>query len=114
VKRVFVASPLRAAGDFTFEGNLDLARRLCLRVVEMGNAPFAPHLLYTQFLDDDDEIHRAKGIACGETFLEVCDELWAYCFREGGPSSGMRYEIDMAERCGIDVLINPVCWSDIR
>ena len=61
MKTVFVCSPYR--GDT--EKNLRLARRVCRRVVEDGYAVICPHLLYPQFLSDDDENEREQGIKAG-------------------------------------------------
>ena len=48
MKRIFICS--RYAGDVP--RNTATAERLCRKAVERGCAPFAPHLLYTRFLDD--------------------------------------------------------------
>ncbi len=56
----------------------------------MGYAPFAPHLLYTSFLDDDDLQQRALGIQLGLQFMEACDEVWIYT--GNGMSEGMQTE----------------------
>ena len=96
-KRIFVASPLR--GDI--EANIARAERLCKRVAEMGHAPFAPHLLYTRFLDDSIESERNCGIECGLRFLDACDELWAF----GAPTAGMSAEIAHAQALGIPVRV---------
>ena len=61
-------------------------------------SPFAPHLLYPRFLDDGNPSERALGIACGLTFMEVCDEVWLYS--GNGLSSGMRREVDHAIQLG--------------
>lgn len=109
MKRIFVCSPLR--GDLV--ANIERARRLCHKVVEVGNAPYAPHIFFTQFLDDANDLDRTQGIACGQAFLEICDELWAYLPDGREPSTGMKFEIDLAKRLGIHVLVNPPCWKDL-
>ena len=49
-KLVYVCSPLR--GDM--EANIRSARQYCEYVVkECGAIPIAPHIYFTQFLDDD-------------------------------------------------------------
>lgn len=88
MKRIFVASPLR--GDI--EKNLERARSYCRKVVEAGHRPFAPHLLYPQFLNELDEQERNQGIEMGLQDLQACDELWAF----GYLSAGMRKEVDFA------------------
>ncbi|HRT64760.1 MAG TPA: hypothetical protein P5540_08010 [Candidatus Hydrogenedentes bacterium] len=94
MKRVFICS--RFAGDV--DRNIETARKLCRQAVERGHAPFAPHLLYPQFMDDTKPKEREVGIACGLEFMTVCDEVWAYV--GDGVSDGMRREIAQAQRLG--------------
>ena len=94
VKRIYLCS--RYAGET--DKNVVVAERLCRQVIDAGQAPFAPHLLYPRFLDDGKLSEREIGIACGLTFMEVCDEVWVYS--GNGLSSGMRREVDHAIRLG--------------
>ena len=94
VKRIYLCS--RYAGET--DKNVVVAERLCRRLVDAGQAPFAPHLLYPRFLDDGKLWEREIGIACGLTFMEVCDEVWGYT--ADGLSSGMRRQVDHALRLG--------------
>lgn len=71
-KLVYIASPL--SGDV--EQNLDFARQACLNAMAQGVTPFAPHLLYTQMLDDNDPSQRELGMQMGNQMLALCDELW--------------------------------------
>ena len=95
MKRVFICSPF--AGDT--ERNIRIARRLCKLEIEAGNAPFAPHLLFPQILDDVDPNSRDVGIACGLAYLAVCDEMLVYAGH--GVSAGMRRELTYALTHGI-------------
>ncbi|MHB1462010.1 MAG: DUF7768 domain-containing protein [Armatimonadota bacterium] len=97
-KRVFICS--RYAGET--EHNVRVAKALCSQAMTAGLAPFAPHLLYTQFLDDANEAHRDLGISMGLRFLEACELLWVYTGE--GISEGMRREIEHAESIGIPVV----------
>lgn len=81
--RVFVCSPLRASADRTEEFNKFLAKKMCKLALERGYSPFAPHLLYTQFLDDSVESERDAGIKAGIDFLATCDEMWILVPPEG-------------------------------
>jgi hypothetical protein len=98
-RRVYICS--RYAGDI--ERNLKVALALCRMAVEAGLAPFAPHLVYTQFLDDGDTAQREIGISLALRFLEVCDIVWVYVGE--GVSDGMRREIDHARRLGKQVIL---------
>ena len=92
---VFICSPYR--GDI--EANTRNARRYCCFSYEQGGIPFAPHLLFTQFLDDSKEKERDAGLAMGVAMLELCDEIWVF----GEPTPGMRMEIAAAHGMGKSV-----------
>ncbi|MEG1926558.1 MAG: DUF4406 domain-containing protein [Ruthenibacterium sp.] len=47
-KRVFICSPFAGAID----NNVAAAKRYCAFAIQNDAAPFAPHLLYPQFMDD--------------------------------------------------------------
>lgn len=100
MKKVFVCSPLK--GDIS--KNQENTRRYCQFVVNEGCSPYAPHILLTQFLDDNNPEHRQVGINCGLAFLEVCDELWYF---GGVITEGMQKEINRAHEFNI-----PVRWYD--
>ena len=93
---VYIASPL--CGDV--EKNLEFARRACRFAIEQEVTPFAPHLLYTQMLDDNSPADRQLGIEMGGQMLELCDELWLCGDRI---SAGMAGEKELAEQLGIPV-----------
>ena len=58
------------------------------------------HLLYPQFLDDNDLVQRSAGLTMGHRVLLACDELWVCGERI---SSGMAAEITEAKKLGIPV-----------
>lgn len=93
---VYIASPL--SGDV--EQNLEFARKACRYAIEQEATPFAPHLLYTQMLDDSSPADRQLGIEMGSQMLELCDELWLCGDRI---SEGMANEKALAEQLGIPV-----------
>ena len=95
---VFICSPYR--GDT--QTNEQHARTYCSLAVSQGCIPFAPHLLFTQFLDDSKASERRKGMLMGAEMLKLCDELWVF----GEPSTDMQAEIDLAKHMGI-----PVRWK---
>lgn len=92
---IFICSPYR--GDV--ETNIRNARGYCRFATEQGGIPFAPHLLFTQFLNDDVPTERDAGLCLGLEMLKRCDELWAF----GTPTMGMAMEIQEAKRLGIPV-----------
>jgi len=80
------------------EHNTEMAIQYSRHAADQGVIPYAPHLLFTRFLDDLKPEERELGCKMGLEMLEKCDELWVY-----GPriSAGMAAEIDHAERLGI-------------
>lgn len=95
MRRVFVCSPYR--GDVA--ANVEIARAACREVLRVGDAPFAPHLLYPTLLDDEDQEERALGMAAGRAWLEAADEVLVV----GPVSAGMRAEIAAAQALGIPI-----------
>jgi hypothetical protein len=95
VKRVFVCSACR--GDVA--ANVEVARAACREVLRVGDAPFAPHLLYPDLLDDDVPAERALGMEAGRRWLAMSHEVLVV----GEVTAGMREEIATAEALGIPV-----------
>jgi len=93
---VFICSPF--AGDM--ERNIENTRYYARFAVERGAIPFAPHLLYPQFMDDHDQEQRALGIRFGTVWLCKCDELWAF---GSYYSAGMKQELAKARAKGIPI-----------
>lgn len=103
---IFICSPYR--GDV--ETNTQNARRYCRFAIEQGGTPFAPHLLFTQFLNDDDPIERRAGLCLGVEMLKRCDELWAF----GQPTEGMALEIQEAKRLGVRVRRFDISYQEVN
>jgi len=88
---VFVASPY--AGDDQ-SLNIDFARRVSRRIaLETGAMPFAPHLLFPQFLNDQIPDERDLGISYCSTMMDVA-KFAAFVVPKWRTalSSGMRFE----------------------
>ena len=88
---VYICSPY--AGDV--ETNVQKARRYCRFAVDKGYIPIAPHLLFTQFLNDDNPKERQLGIFFGNAVMSKCSEVWVFGDRI---SDGMEAEIKRAKR----------------
>lgn len=93
---VYIASPY--AGDT--ERNTERARGYCRFALGKGCIPLAPHLLYPQFMDDDDRQSRELGLSFALVLLGKCEELWVFGEHL---SSGMEHEIAKARKRGIPV-----------
>ena len=75
VKKIYVCS--RLAGDI--KNNIEKAKEYAKFVVkECGAVPIAPHIYFTQFLDDTVPEERAFGTMAGLMLLSDCDELWYF------------------------------------
>ena len=97
MRKVYVCSALRG----NQEKNIKLARIYCEYVVrESGHIPVAPHIYFTQFLDDNNSQDREFGINAGLSLLSECDELWYF---GDSVSKGMVTEIIAAKEQSIPV-----------
>ena len=88
---VYICS--RYSGDVT--GNIRAARKFCRFAVKHGYIPIAPHLLFTQFLNDSDETERELGMKFGNVLMDKCSEVWIFGSEF---SSGMQSEFERAVR----------------
>jgi hypothetical protein len=92
---VYICSPY--AGDI--EKNVTAARVYSRFAVDKGYIPFAPHLLFPQFLDDNDPKERQLGLFFGNALMSKCAEVWVF---GSNISAGMEAEIKLAK------------WKDYR
>lgn len=95
MKKAFVCSPYRNSNDEQFLKNIELAKSYCRQLVKNHNIPYAPHLYFTNILDDDIETERNLGINLGIKWLEECDEVHVL---GNYISDGMSCEIIEAKR----------------
>lgn len=86
----------RYSGDIS--KNTEDARRYCRFAVEQGRIPICSHLLFPQFLHDNDPKERELGCFFGMVLMNRCKEIWI--FSDGEFSSGMQEEYDHARRHG--------------
>ena len=76
------------------ESNVENTRRYCRFAVDSGFVPFAPHLLFPQFMYDEVPEERELALFMGIVMLTKCAELWVFGERI---SKGMSKEIHKAE-----------------
>lgn len=88
---VYVCSPY--AGDV--ENNVRNAKVYSRFAVENNVIPITPHLLYPQFMDDNNLLEREKARHFNYVLLGKCTELWVF---GGVVSCGMTFEIDVAKK----------------
>ena len=87
---VFICSPY--AGDI--ERNTERARGYCRFAVSKNCIPIAPHLLFPQFMEEDDPAKRSLGIFFGLVLQSKCREVWVF---GRTISKGMAVEIAKAK-----------------
>ena len=87
---IYICSPY--AGNV--ERNVENARKYSRFAVKQGVMPITPHLLFTQFLNDDDYRERQLGMGFGNTILSKCQEVWVFGTTI---SVGMKAEIKSAK-----------------
>ena len=86
---VYICSPY--SGDV--DANTAAARKYSRFAVEQGYIPIAPHLLFLQFLDDDNPKERQLGLFFGNAIMSKCSEVWVF---GDTITSGMEEEIERA------------------
>lgn len=102
MRKIFICSPFSCQTEKEKANYTALVKDLCKLAIEEQSAPFAPHLLYPQFLDDNNSLERSLGILSGISFLHACDELWYS--EKYGISAGMRKEMEEAKRWGLKIV----------
>jgi hypothetical protein len=89
MKRVIIESPFSAtSGLGSVAANVEYARKCCLDAVMRQENPFASHVFYTQFLDDENPQHRTIGIGLGFDWWAQADLVVFYV--DNGMSNGMK------------------------
>lgn len=89
---VYVCSPYR--GDI--EENISNARKYSRFAFDKKNIPITPHLLYPQFLDDNDLFERNIAIhKINYVLLSLCQEVWVF---GDAITDGMQREILIAQK----------------
>lgn len=94
---VYVASPLSG----NVRRNNNYARMCMADSLDRGEAPYLPHLLYPQVLNDDNDVHRAQGMAAGSAVLARMEALALYL--DLGLSGGMASERELAKKLGMRI-----------
>lgn len=73
---VIIESPYRSNDVKQLEANVELAINACRFAVASGCNPFASHLFYPLFLDDNLAHERAAGIGHGFVWGLMAREVW--------------------------------------
>lgn len=86
--------------------NVVWAADSCREIALAGAVPFAPHMFFPHFLDDDRPSERQRGIEGGLRFMEYANEVWLYLppWRTE-LSPGMKHEWSAAQGMGKPTVI---------
>ena len=89
---VYICSPFSFGNK---EENVRNAKRYCRYAIDNHAIPFAPHLLFPLFLNDEIPAERELAMFMNRIILAKCDELWIFgdVF-----SKGMQREIKWAKK----------------
>lgn len=77
----------------TIKKNRQKALMYCRFAYEKGCNPFAPHVYYTEFLDDENKRERQDGMRMGLEWMWAFKEVWVF---GGIISEGIKKEIELA------------------
>ena len=111
LKKIYVCSRLK--GDI--ENNIEKAKGYARFVAkECGAIPIAPHIYFTQFLDDTVPEDRAFGMMAGLLLLSDCDEATADAFWCSGKYLNMMYfsEVCGSGQCGFEAICPDTTMAD--
>ena len=86
---VYICSPYR--GDV--EKNTERARRYSAMAVERKAIPYAPHLLFPQFMHEKTDRDRLLALFMGQVMLDKCAQVWVF---GENITEGMKGEIERA------------------
>ena len=88
---VYICSPF--SGDT--ELNIKRAQGFCRFALDKGNIPLAPHLMFPQFMNDNNEKERDLAIFMDIILMGKCQEVWVL---GDVISRGMSIEIEKAKK----------------
>lgn len=100
MKKVYICSPLKSFTARRTERNRQKALAYCRFAYEQGCNPFAPHTIYTQFLEESNPKERADGLRMGQEWMWAMQEMWVF---GDVISEGMREEMELAKLLGIKI-----------
>lgn len=101
-QKVFICSRLRSDKLNEEEMFKAQCREYCRYAANQGLLPIAPHIYFTQFMNDHDRDERCMGINFGLELLKECDEVWVFTNNDY-IGEGMKKEIELAQSLNIPI-----------
>lgn len=108
MEKVFICSPYPPTGqnpEAERKRNVERAQTACRLAIDAGCLPLAPHLYFTQMLNDDQLFERLIGMAYGSLWLDEADEMWVI---GTDLSEGMKQELEYARKKNIPVKMKKI------
>ena len=91
---IFICSKYR--GDI--KKNVKAAYDYCRLAVGCEYIPVAPHTIFPNYINDDDEVERLKGIRMGLELMKRCKAVWVF-------------GVDVSE--GMELEIKKIAWNGL-
>ena len=104
-KKVYICSPYRGDTKKDTQKNAAAAVEYCRYAIDRGVIPIAPHIYFTQFLNDDIPEQREFGLQIGLDAMSECSEVWVF---GDYISAGMKQEIEAATAAGQKVVFKHI------
>ena len=102
MKISYICSPFRAETEEQKQKHVDYARKLLKDMLLFNNITIAPHLLYTQILDDSNKKDRDFAMRLCRGWVSRANTIVVGC--RYGISEGMKQEIALAEKLGKKII----------
>ena len=99
MKKIFVCSPYSGNIEQNTKRAIFAAQVIC----KCGHIPVVPHLYFPQFLDENDQFERIRGIEFGIELMKKCNQLWLLGLEI---TKGMAYELETAKEMRIPVILH--------
>lgn len=112
MERTYIISRYRGS-EREQKFNRNVARYFCKQLLDEGKIPVAPHIYYTQFLDDNFRDDRECGLKLGIMELRH-SQSFLLVIIDGVISEGMKREIVEVSRMGIPGRIVAMTHEEIR
>ena len=80
-------------------------------VIRKDTIPVTPHLLYPQFMNDENQKERADAMHFNYVLLGKCNEMWVF---GDVISKGMAHEIGIAKKRQQTVSVNIHSWKAVE
>lgn len=88
---VYICSPYSR----NVQHNTERTKQFCRFALEQGQIPLAPHLMFPQFIDDENPEERELALYMDVVLMGKCQELWVL---GDTISEGMGIEIGKAKK----------------